>query len=153
MAGETDRIQKQILLRAPRSRVWRALSDAKEFGAWFRVELQGPFAPGSRLRGNVTHPGYEHLKFELEVERMEPERLLSWRWHPAAIDPEVDYSKEPTTLVVFELSAAKEGTLLKVVESGFDRLPPARRADAFRMNEDGWGKQLSNIEGYLAKDR
>ena len=151
MAGETDRIQKQILLRAPRSRVWRALSDAKEFGAWFRVELQGPFAPGSRLRGNVTHPGYEHLKFELEVERMEPERLLSWRWHPAAIDPEVDYSKEPTTLVVFELSAAKEGTLLKVVESGFEL--EVERMEPERLLSWRWGKQLSNIEGYLAKDR
>jgi len=153
MASETDRIQKQIVLRAPRSRVWRALSDAKEFGAWFRVELQGPFAPGSRVRGKVTYPGYEHLTFELEVERMEPERLISWRWHPAAVDPGTDYSKEPTTLVVFELSDAKEGTLLKVVESGFDRLPPARRAEAFRMNEDGWGKQMENIERYLAKDR
>jgi uncharacterized protein YndB with AHSA1/START domain len=153
MASETDRIQKQIVLRAPRSRVWRALSDAKEFGAWFRVELQGPFAPGSRVRGKVTYPGYEHLTFELEVERMEAERLISWRWHPAAVDPGTDYSKEPTTLVVFELSDAKEGTLLKVVESGFDRLPPARRAEAFRMNEEGWGKQMENIERHLAKDR
>ena len=153
MASETDRIQKQITLRAPRSRVWRALSDSKEFGAWFRVELQGPFAPGSRVRGKVTYPGYEHLTFELEVERMEPERLISWRWHPAAVDAGKDYSKEPTTLVVFELSDAKEGTLLKVVESGFDRLPPGRRAEAFRMNEDGWGKQMENIERHLAKDR
>jgi uncharacterized protein YndB with AHSA1/START domain len=115
--------------------------------------LQGPFAPGSRVRGKVTYPGYEHLTFELEVERMEPERLISWRWHPAAVDAGKDYSKEPTTLVVFELSDAKEGTLLKVVESGFDRLPPARRAEAFRMNEDGWGKQMENIERHLAKDR
>jgi len=153
MASETDRIQKQITLRAPRSRVWRALSDAKEFGAWFRVELQGPFAPGARVRGKVTYPGYEHLTFELEVERMEPGRLLSWRWHPAAVDAGADYSKEPTTLVVFELSDAKEGTLLKVVESGFDQLPPSRRAEAFRMNQDGWGTQMENIERHLAKDR
>jgi len=153
MASETDRIEKQILLRAPRSRVWRALSDAKEFGTWFRVELQGAFAPGARIRGKVTYPGYEHLTFELEVERMEPERLLSWRWHPAAVESGVDYSQEPPTQVVFELSETKEGTLLKVVESGFDRLPPARRAAAFRSNEDGWGEQLTNIERHLAKDR
>jgi len=153
MPSSTDRIEKQIVLRAPRSRVWRALSDSKEFGTWFRVELHGPFAPGARLRGKVTYPGYQHLTFELEVERMEPERLLSWRWHPAAVEPGVDYATEIPTLVVFELSDAKEGTLLKVVESGFDRLPPARREAAFRSNEEGWGTQMKNIEQYLAKDR
>jgi uncharacterized protein YndB with AHSA1/START domain len=151
MPSHTDRIEKQIVLRAPRSRVWRALSDAKEFGTWFRVELQGPFAPGARMRGKVTYPGYEHLTFELEVERMEPERLLSWRWHPAAVEAGVDYSNETPTLVVFELSDTKEGTLLKVVESGFDALPAARRASAFRSNEDGWGKQLKNLEQHLTK--
>jgi len=151
MASETDRIEKQILLRAPRSRVWRALSDAKEFGAWFGVDLEGPFAPGASVRGKVTHPGYEHMTFELEVERMEPERIFSWRWHPAAIEPGVDYSKEPATLVVFELEEKGGGTLLKVVESGFDRVPVARRAKAYRLNEEGWGAQMKAIEQHLAK--
>ena len=151
MAGTTDRIQKQILLRAPRSRVWRALSDAKEFGAWFGVDLWGPFAPGARVRGKVTHKGYEHLTFEIDVERMEPERLLSWRWHPAAVEAGVDYSKEPATLVVFELAEKDGGTLLTVVESGFDRIPAARRAQAYRMNEEGWGLQMKFIEQHLAK--
>jgi uncharacterized protein YndB with AHSA1/START domain len=126
---------------------------AAEFGTWFGVDLEGPFAPGARLRGKVTYPGYEHLTFELQIEKMEPERLLSWRWHPAAIEAGVDYSKEPTTLVVFELEENGGATLLKVVESGFDRVPAARRANAYRMNEDGWGKQLANIEQHLAKDR
>src|SRR5690349_18647883 len=145
MASTTDRIEKQILLRAPRSRVWRAVSDYKQFGEWFRVALEGPFAPGARVRGKVTYPGYEHVTFEVQVERVEPERLLSWRWHPAAIEAGVDYSKEPTTLVVFELEEQSGGTLLKVVESGFDRLPPARRANAFRMNEQGWAAQMENV--------
>src|SRR5712691_1401254 len=151
MASETDRIEKQILLRAPRSRVWRALSDAKEFGAWFGVDLEGPFAPGASVRGKVTHPVYEHMTFELEVERMEPERLFSWRWHPAALEPGVAYSKEPATLVVFELEEKGGGTLLKVVESGFDRVPVARRAKAYRLNEEGWGAQMKAIEQHLAK--
>jgi uncharacterized protein YndB with AHSA1/START domain len=150
MAGSTDRIEKRIRLNAPRSRVWRALADSKEFGKWFKVVLEGPFTPGTRVRGKVTHPGYEHLPFELEIERVEPERLLSWRWHPAAIEAGVDYSKEPTTLVVFELADDGGGTLLTVVESGFDRIPPERRAQAFRMNEDGWRQQLQNIERHLA---
>ncbi len=151
MASETDRIEKQILLRAPRSRVWRALSDAKEFGAWFGVELEGPLAPGVRVRGKVTYPGYEHMTFEMDVERMEPERLFSWRWHPAAVEAGVDYSKEPTTLVVFQLEDQSAGTLLRVVESGFDRIPAARRAQAYRLNEDGWGRQMRNIEQHLGK--
>jgi uncharacterized protein YndB with AHSA1/START domain len=151
MASTTDRIEKQILLRATRSRVWRAVSDYKQFGEWFRVALEGPFAPGARVRGKVTYPGYEHVTFEVQVERVEPERLLSWRWHPAAIEAGVDYSKEPTTLVVFELEEQPGGTLLKVVESGFDRLPPARRANAFRMNEQGWTAQTENVRRFLGE--
>jgi uncharacterized protein YndB with AHSA1/START domain len=150
MAVETDRIQKQILLRAPRSRVWRALSDAKEFGSWFGMDLRGSFVPGARVRGRVTHPGYEHLTVDIEVERMEPERLFSWRWHPAPVEPGTDYSKEPTTLVVFELEEKSGGTLLTVVESGFDRLPAARRAQAYRLNDEGWGMQMTFIEKHLA---
>jgi len=148
----TDRIEKTIVLRAPRARVWRALADAPRFGAWFGVDLEGAsFAPGQRVRGKVTHPGYEHLTWDVVVERMEPERLLSWRWHPYAVDPKVDYSKEPTTLVVFELEDAPEGTRLRVVESGFDQIPPARRAEAWRMNDQGWAAQMQNIERDVAR--
>ncbi len=120
MTDSTDRIEKKILLRAPRARVWRALTDAKEFGQWFRVELEGPFTAGGRVQGRITYPGYEHLRFEATVERMEPEQLFSWRWRPAAVEPGVDYSAEPTTLVVFELQDVPEGTLLTVVESAQD---------------------------------
>jgi uncharacterized protein YndB with AHSA1/START domain len=146
----TDRIEKQILLHAPQSRVWRALTDAEEFGTWFRVKLEGPFSPGSWTRGNITWPGYEHIIMEVKVERMEAETLFSFRWHPYAIDPKVDYSGEPTTLVEFRLESAEGGTLLKVVESGFDQLPAHRRDEAFRMNDGGWKQQLTNIERHVA---
>src|SRR3989442_5843971 len=135
----TDRIEKSILLRAPRARVWRALTDAEEFGKWFGVRLAGTFAPGARVQGKVTHPGYEHLTFDIAIDRMEPQRLFSWRWHPAPVEASMDYSKEPTTLVVFELEEAAGGTMLRVVESGFDEIPLARRAGAYRMNEAGRG--------------
>jgi uncharacterized protein YndB with AHSA1/START domain len=148
--ANTDRIEKQILLRAPQSRVWRALTDAQEFGTWFKVKLEGPFVPGQWIRGNITWPGYEHISMELEVERMEAETLFSFRWHPYAIDPKVDYSSEPTTLVEFRLKSENEGTLLKVVESGFDQLPASRRDEAFRMNDGGWKQQLANIERHVA---
>jgi uncharacterized protein YndB with AHSA1/START domain len=149
MRGQ-DRIEKRILLRAPRARVWRALANAEEFGQWFGVQLNGPFTPGARLRGKVTHKGYEHVVFEITIERTEPERLLSWRWHPHAIDPLVDYSGEPTTLVVLELADAPEGTLLTVVESGFDGLPLARR-DAYDANERGWAIQMKAIEKHVSE--
>jgi len=149
---DADRIEKKIVLRAPRARVWRALADAEQFGAWFGVDLKGAsFRPGSRVRGRITAPGYEHLSLEVVVERMEPERRLSWRWHPYAVDPKVDYSSEPTTLVEFELQDAPEGTLLTVVESGFDRIPAARRAEAWRMNDQGWSAQMQNIERHVAR--
>src|SRR5262245_5411189 len=112
----TDRIQKQVLLRAPRERVWRALTDAKEFGSWFGVDLTGAFAPGARNSGRITIKGYEHVTMNVTVERMEPQRLFSWRWHPGSTPPTPG---EPTTLVVFELADAPEGTLLTVTESGF----------------------------------
>jgi len=146
----TDRIERKILLKAPRSRVWRALSDAKEFGDWFGVSFNGKaMSAGKLLQGKVTHPGYEHVVFDVWIERVEPERLLSWRWHPYAVDPSVDYSAEPTTLVVFELQDADGGTLLSVVESGFDNIPPARRLTAFRMNTGGWEQQMQNIEKHV----
>lgn len=145
----TDRIERKILLRSPRSRVWRALTDSKEFGAWFRVRFDGPFVVGKTITGRVTYPGYEHLKFEASVERMDGEKLFAYRWHPAAVDPKVDYSKEPTTLVEFRLEDAPEGTALTVVESGFDALPTPRRDDAFRMNSGGWDVQVQNIRNHV----
>jgi uncharacterized protein YndB with AHSA1/START domain len=141
----TDRIEKKIILRVSRSRVWRVLTNADEFGAWFRVKLESAFAVGERVKGKITHPGYEHVTMEVTVERMEPEQLFSFRWHPYAIDPKVDYSSEPTTLVEFRLEEVGDGTLLTVVESGFDRIPSKRRAEAFRMNAQGWAQQLENI--------
>jgi uncharacterized protein YndB with AHSA1/START domain len=147
----TDRIEKNIHLRAPRARVWRALTDAAEFGEWFRVELDGPFAVGQRVRGKITYPGYEHLTMEVAVEKMEAERLFSFRWHPNAVDPKVDYSGEPTTLVEFRLEEAKDGTSLTVVESGFDKVPASRRAEAFRMNSQGWQSQVENIKRHVER--
>jgi uncharacterized protein YndB with AHSA1/START domain len=144
-----DRIEKSIVLRAPRSRVWLALADAQAFGQWFGVKLEGSFAPGARLQGHVTLKGYEHVPFEISIERMEPERLLAWRWHPYAIDPKVDYSAEPMTLVVFELKEVPDGTLLTVVESGFETIPSARRPEAYRKNDEGWAAQMKAIEKYV----
>jgi uncharacterized protein YndB with AHSA1/START domain len=146
----TDRIEKNVLIRAPKSRVWRALTDSAEFGTWFRAKLDAGFAPGRRVTGRVTHPGYEHVKFDVLVERMEPERFFSFRWHPCAIDPKVDYSKEPTTLVELTLAETKEGTLLTVVESGFDQVPAWRRDEAFRLNTAGWVAQLENVKRHVA---
>jgi uncharacterized protein YndB with AHSA1/START domain len=148
--ASTDRIEKEILLRAPRSRVWRALTDAEEFSTWFRVKLEGRFAPGQRVKGKLTYPGFEHVTMEVTVERMDAEELFSFRWHPFAVDPEVDYSAEPTTLVEFRLEDAPSGTRLRVVESGFDRIPLARRAEAWRMNDQGWTSQLKNIERHVS---
>lgn len=151
MTQSTDRIEREILLKAPRARVWRALSNAEEFGNWFGVALKGQrFVTGERTRGQVTYPGYEHLTFDVLVERIEPEKSISFRWHPAAVDAKADYSKEPSTLVVFEIKEAKGGVLLTVVESGFDKIPPARRLEAFRMNSDGWTIQMQNIEKHVA---
>src|SRR5436309_8816919 len=144
-------IEKRIELKTPVSRVWRALTDHREFGEWFRVKLDGPFVPGQVSRGHITYPGYEHVKWEATVQRMEPERLFSFTWHPYAIDPAVDYSKEPTTLVEFELTVVEGGTLLSVVESGFDSIPPSRRLEAFRMNSGGWDAQMKNIAKHVAK--
>ena len=150
-SGSTDRIEKRIVLHAPRERVWRALSDADEFGAWFGVDFAGvSLAPGATVRGKLTVPGYEHLTMEIVVERMEHGRLLSYRWHPYAVDPQQDYSAEPMTLVVFELRDAPEGTHLIVTESGFDRIPLHRRAEALRMNDAGWAGQMKNLETHVA---
>ena len=149
----TDRIEKQVLLKAPRARVWRALADAGEFGRWFGVELSGGFVPGARLTGRITHKGYEHYPFEMTVERIEPERLFSFRWHPNALDLAVDYSAEPTTLIEFKLQDAEGGTLLTLVESGFERLSPDRLESAYRGNEKGWAQQMEAIARYVAEGR
>lgn len=146
----SDRIEKRIELKAPVSRVWRALTDYREFGEWFRVKLDGPFVPGQTSTGFITHPGYEHLKWEAVVQALEPERLFSFTWHPYGIDPKVDYSKETPTLVEFRLEKTAAGTLLVLTESGFDKIPAGRRAEAFRMNENGWGQQMTNIEKHVA---
>jgi uncharacterized protein YndB with AHSA1/START domain len=147
----TDRIEKQIFLKAPRGRVWRALTDPKEFGSWFRVKLDNGFSAGAPTSGNITHEGYEHIRFNVTVEQMVPESLFSWRWNPHAIDPTKDYSREPTTRVVFELSEAPGGTLLKVTESGFDRIPRERREQAYRGNTEGWGIQVENIARHVSQ--
>jgi uncharacterized protein YndB with AHSA1/START domain len=144
-----DRIEKSIELRAPVSRVWRALTDYREFGQWFRVELEGPFVPGQVSRGRITYPGFEHVTMQVTVQKMEHERLFSYTWHPYAIDPKVDYSGEPPTLVEFKLEKIPSGTRLTVIESGFDKIPANRRAEAFRKNEGGWAAQLQNIERHV----
>lgn len=146
-----DRIEAGILLRVPRARVWRALTDAGEFGEWFGVKLAGAFVPGVAVKGTITEKGYEGLQFEITVERIEPRRQFSWRWHPYAVDPDVDYSAEPPTLVVCELEEVGDGTVLKLVESGFDGIPAARRAEAYRMHVEGWAAQMKSIEKYLAQ--
>ena len=146
--SSTDRIQKTILLRAPRSKVWRALTDSAQFGQWFGARLDQPFVAGRRTQGAITIPGYSHLRFEADVQQIEPERLFSYRWQPGG-DPDKDPA-EPTTLVVFELEEVPEGTRLTVTETGFDKLPAARRARAYRDNDGGWAGQMENIRKYLA---
>jgi uncharacterized protein YndB with AHSA1/START domain len=146
-----NRIEKCIELKAPVSRVWRALTDHREFGEWFRVKLDGPFVVGQISRGQITYPGYEHLKWEAVVQNMEAEQLFALTWHPYAIDPNVDYSQEPSTLVEFRLEKIPSGTLLTLTESGFDKIPSDRRLEAFRMNDGGWTEQMKNIETYVAR--
>jgi uncharacterized protein YndB with AHSA1/START domain len=147
--SNTDRIEKRIEIKAPVARVWRALTDYREFGEWFRVKLDGPFVPGQVSRGNMTYPGYEHVVWNATVQKIEPERYFSFTWRPYAIDPKVDYSHEIPTLVEFTLEKTPAGTLLTLVESGFDKVPAHRRDEAFRMNERGWATQLGNIERHV----
>lgn len=147
----TDRIERSLVINAPRERVWRALSSAETFGTWFGVNLKGQtFAPGQRARGQITICGHEDAFFDVVVERIEPQDLFSYRWHPYAVDPAVDYAKEEPTLVTFTLKDAPgNGTLLTVVESGFDNVPPHRRLEAFRMNNRGWEAQMNNIARHV----
>lgn len=146
-----DRIEKQIILKASVSRVWQALTDSRQFGEWFRVKMDGPFRAGEPVGGQLLVPGYEHLHMTIVVKEIQPESYFSYTWHPYAIDPKVDYSQETPTLVEFRLEAAEGGTRLLVTESGFSKLPPERSPDAFRMNSNGWAKQLENIEAYVSK--
>lgn len=160
MAHTTDRIEKQIVLRASRERVWSAISDARQFGTWFGVEFAGEFVAGKQLNGRIVptkvdpeiakmqepHTG---LAFHIFVERVEPMRVFAFRWHPYAIEPGKDYGKEPTTLVTFELDEVPGGILLKITESGFDQIPLERRAEAFTSNEHGWTAQARLIQKYL----
>jgi|SRR5882672_2484493 len=145
----SDRIEKRIELAAKPERVWRAVSSAREFGTWFGAKLEGDFSPGATVRGPITFTGYDHLTLEMTIERMEPERLLSFRWHPYAVEAGVDYSKEATTLVEFRIEPSRDGTQLVVTESGFDKLPPGRRPKAFEMNSSGWAQQLANIARHV----
>ncbi|MFZ0962393.1 MAG: SRPBCC family protein [Terriglobia bacterium] len=144
-----DRIEKHMELRAPVPRVWRALADYREFGEWFRVKLDAPFVPGQKSCGQITYPGYEHLKWEIVVQKMEPERLFSFTWHPYAIDPKIDYSQETPTLVEFRVEKSASGTLLTLTESGFDKIPSHRRLEALRMNDGGWTEQMKNIKHHV----
>ncbi len=146
----TDRIEKRMVLRASRSRVWRAIATAAEFGTWFRMDLDGALAEGATIWGRLTHPGYEHVTIEMLIERIEPERYFAYRWHPCALDPAVDYTAEPTTLVEFTLEDAEGGTAVTIVESGFDRIPLHRRAEAFRMNDQGWDGGMKNLARYVS---
>lgn len=149
--ASSDRIERQILLAAPRGKVWHALVDAEAFGEWFGVALKGQrFVAGETARGHITYPGYEHLICEMQVVQIEPEHRFAYRWHPYAVDPTMDYAQEPTTLVEFTLEDHGDGILLRVVESGFDSIPLARRAEAYRMNSGGWDEQMQNIHAYLA---
>ena len=145
----TNQIEKTITLKAPIARVWRAITDAAEFGSWFRVKLDGAFAPGEVSRGHMTYPGYEHLVWEARIERMEAQHLFSFTWHPYAVDPKVDYSSEPSTLVEFRLEASEGGTRLTITETGFDAMPAHRREEAFVRNEGGWTTQVQNIAAHL----
>jgi uncharacterized protein YndB with AHSA1/START domain len=158
----TDRIEKRILLRAPLKRVWRALSDSREFGTWFGVRFDAPFAPGAHIGGKIVGSAvdpevakaqkqHEQIPFEITIDRIEPERLFSFRWHPNATEPGVDYSKEPTTLIEFTLEEVSNGVMLTVTESGFDQIPLARRVKAFTANEQGWGMVIKLVEKYLAQ--
>ncbi len=144
-----DCIERTIVLHAPRARVWRALARADEFSAWFGVALEGAFVPGARLTGRMTRGGQGRVDLEIMVERVEPEQLLSYRWHPYAVEPGADDAPEPTTLVEFRLADVAEGTQLTVVESGFDGIPLARRASAFRKHDAGWAAQFANLARYV----
>jgi uncharacterized protein YndB with AHSA1/START domain len=145
----SDKIEKKIELKAPVTRVWSALTDHKQFGEWFRVNIEEPFVVGQEAQGKILHPGYEHVTWRAAIVAIEPEHLFAFTWHPYGIDKEIDYSKEEPTLVEFRLKKSSTGTLLTLTESGFDRIPASRRDEAFRMNDGGWTAQMQNIAKYV----
>lgn len=147
----SDAIRQSTHVRAPIDRVWRAISDHREFGEWFRVALDQPFEAGRTSTGHITHPGYEHVKWNAEIVAIEPPSRLAFRWHPYAIDQSADFSNEPMTLVEFTLREKDGGTDIEVVESGFDAIPAHRRDEAFRMNSGGWEAQMKNIREYVER--
>lgn len=149
MEKAQNKIEKRIELKAPLARVWRAISDHREFGEWFRVKLECPFVVGQKARGKITYPGYEHVTWEATIQRIEPEKLLSFTWHPYAVDPAVDYSKETPTLVELRIEPTATGTLLTITESGFENVPSGRRIEALRMNEGGWEQQTKNVAEFV----
>lgn len=144
-----NKIEKEVLIKGSVSKVWISLTNYVHFGTWFRVSLDGPFEVGKTTTGHITYPGYEHLKWTCVVKEMVHEELFSFTWHPYAIDPDVDYSKEEPTLVEFRLKKVDGGTLLTLTESGFDKIPADRATDAFRMNDRGWTEQMRNISSYV----
>jgi uncharacterized protein YndB with AHSA1/START domain len=146
-----DRIEKQIEIAAPTSRVWQALTDSRQFGEWFLVKMEGPFVAGQPAAGKITYPGYENLRMEIVVKEIEPQTLFSFTWHPYAIDPKVDYEQEESTLIEFRLQPTPGGVLLTVTESGFDKIPAERRAEALLRNDSGWAQQMKNIQAYVNK--
>ncbi|MDQ2868407.1 MAG: SRPBCC family protein [Verrucomicrobiota bacterium] len=147
-----DRIEKQIELKAPRARVWRALTDHREFSEWFGVNLTEPFAVGKKSQGQMSTKEYGEVTLALEVKKMEPEKYFSYTWHPFSLEKGVDYSKETPTLVEFRLEEIPSGTRLTVVESGFSKIPEARRALAFRKHGEGWVMQLESIAEHVAQN-
>ena len=148
-ASSTDRIEKQVLVRASHENVWHTLTDSEAFGNWFGAKLDGEFATGARVRGPLTIEGMEHLTLDITIEKMEPKHLFSWRWHPGAMDPDFNYSTKPSPLVVFELEDAVDGTMLTVVETGFDKKPFERRMEVFDRNTNGWEAQITRISEYV----
>ena len=146
-----NQIEKRIEIASPVSRVWRALTDSRQFGEWFLVKMDGPFVAGQPAAGQITHPGYEHVRMQIVVKAIEPETLFSFTWHPYAVDPKVDYSQEESTLIEFRLQPIAGGTLLTVTETGFDKIPAARRAEALLRNDSGWAQQMKNIQAYVSK--
>jgi uncharacterized protein YndB with AHSA1/START domain len=145
----TDKIERSIQLRAGVDRVWRALTDHREFGQWFRVAIEGPFVVGQPATGYITHPGYEHVRWTVQIVAMDEPHRFAFTWHPYAVDPAVDYSSEEPTLVEFLLEPDGSGSRLTIIESGFDRIPAHRRDEAIRMNGGGWTQQIDNIRVHV----
>ena len=151
MNPETDRIEKIVELAAPVARVWRALTDHEEFGEWFRVALDGPFAVGEVTTGRVTYPGHEHMRWESLTERLEPERLFAFSWPPSAVDPEGDYAPDAKVLVEFRLEPTEHGTRLTITESGFLQFPASKRLEVLRSNREGWDLQAENVAAHVRR--